>query len=77
MRLSNPFLEDGAILVLITEADAGWYLATLETRLKESADPPLLAAHRWSDACKIPLTLRGVVAALTALALVALAELVP
>ncbi len=76
MRLSNPFLEDGALVVIVAEADAGWYLAVLETRLDEArcAGPAPVATSR-KEAPMIPLTLRSMAALSAALALVALAGL--
>ncbi|MDB5414889.1 MAG: hypothetical protein JWR10_3224 [Rubritepida sp.] len=77
MRLSNPFIEDSALVVLVAESDAGWYLAVLETRLEEARCAGTLpAASPQKEAPMISHMPRGLAALFAALALVVLASLV-
>lgn len=35
MRLSNPIIEDGALIAVAAQGDAGWYLIAIDLRLEE------------------------------------------
>jgi hypothetical protein len=46
MRLSNPIIEDGALIAVAAQGDAGWFLIAIDMRLEEldRADFPSSAA---------------------------------
>jgi hypothetical protein len=35
MRLSNPIIEDGALIAVAAQGDAGWFLIAIDMRLEE------------------------------------------
>ncbi|WP_165585527.1 hypothetical protein [Roseococcus sp. SYP-B2431] len=35
MRLSNPIIEDGALVAVAAQGDAGWFLIAIDRRLEE------------------------------------------
>jgi len=35
MRLSHPITEDGALVAVAAQGDAGWFLIAIDTRLEE------------------------------------------
>ncbi len=52
MRLSNPIIEDGALIAVAAQGDAGWFLIAIDRRLEELDRANFETASEVGDAAR-------------------------
>lgn len=52
MRLSVPVIEDGALIAVAAQGDAGWYLIAIDARLEELDRANFRSAHDIEQAAR-------------------------